>query len=263
MKKIPNKNNLPLPYGYIYLTTNKINNKQYIGKKVFDKYAHWCNYLGSGVVLKKAIEKYGNNNFDVQIIEYCFNEQDACQKERYWIEKYNAVYSDNFYNIAQGGDGGNVISGYTEEQRQQLSLKLSKQRKGKVNLGSKNGVARKVICLNTMKIFDSIVDAAKEYNISKDGIQQCCSKAFRSKTVTAPNGEKLQFEYYDKNKEYQYIPYERQYPHKLIHCITNDKIYNTIHEAVQDTQCSINSIRHCCTHHIHATRNGLQFEYVN
>lgn len=264
MKNIPNKNMLPLPYGYIYITTNKINGKRYIGKKAFDKYLHWCNYLGSGITLKRAIKKYGNENFDTKIIEYCFNEQDACIKEQYWIEQYNAVQSSDFYNIAQGGDGGNTIGGYTNEQKLQLSQKLSRQRKGKINLGAKNGVARKVICLNTMKVFDAIVNAAKEYNISKDAIQQCCSDSFPShKTVTSPSGEKLQFEYYDENKEYQYVPYERQYPHKAIHCITNNKIYNTIHEAVKDTQCSINSIRYCCKNHIRATRNGMQFEYVN
>ena len=44
-------------YGYIYETTNLINGKKYIGKRVsktFDKY-----YKGSGKLLRKAFTKYG------------------------------------------------------------------------------------------------------------------------------------------------------------------------------------------------------------
>ena len=262
MKNLPNNTILPLPYGYIYLTTNSIDNKKYIGKKVFDKWQHWRTYLGSGIHLKRAVTKYGKENFSVQIIEYCFDELDACNKEQYWIKYYDAVNSQDFYNIANGGDGGNVISGYNDEQRQQLSIKLSKARKGKINIGKDNGSARKVICLNTMEKFDTIVEAASYYNISKDAIQQCCSKTSRCKTVKSLDGERLQFEYYEDDKQYVYIPYQRQYPHKQIYCITNNKIYNTVKEASDDTQCSINSIRHCCNNHINATRNGMQFEYV-
>lgn len=102
MKNFPNNMILPLPYGYIYLTTNNVNNKKYIGKKVFDKYQHWRTYLGSGVYLQRAIKKYGKENFSIQIIEYCFDELDACNKEKYWIQYYNASKSKDFYNIANG-----------------------------------------------------------------------------------------------------------------------------------------------------------------
>lgn len=44
-------------YGYIYETTNLINGKKYIGKRVKPKFDG--NYKGSGKVLKHAIEKYG------------------------------------------------------------------------------------------------------------------------------------------------------------------------------------------------------------
>ena len=56
-------------FGYIYKTTNLINGKIYIGKRQkqeFDKY-----YLGSGIYLKKAIEKYGKENFSCEIIDKC------------------------------------------------------------------------------------------------------------------------------------------------------------------------------------------------
>jgi hypothetical protein len=53
--------------GYIYITTNLINNKKYIGQhksKSFD-----LNYLGSGKLIVEAIKKYGKDNFKTEVIE--------------------------------------------------------------------------------------------------------------------------------------------------------------------------------------------------
>ena len=111
---------------YIYKTTNLINQKQYIGKhfgRIDDS------YLGSGILLKKAIEKYGKENFKKEILYISQSEEENCEKEKYYIELYNAIESDNFYNIAEGGQGGFVTRGYTEEQRQQVNKKISQQLK--------------------------------------------------------------------------------------------------------------------------------------
>jgi len=64
------------PYGFIYITTNMINGKRYIGQKIFS--GKWKSYLGSGVVLLKAIKKYGRQNFNRNIVDiaYSFDELD-------------------------------------------------------------------------------------------------------------------------------------------------------------------------------------------
>ena len=49
---------------YIYLTTNLINGKKYIGKH----FGAICDsYLGSGTLLQRAIAKYGKENFKKEI----------------------------------------------------------------------------------------------------------------------------------------------------------------------------------------------------
>ena len=102
-------------YGFIYITTNHINGKRYIGQRKYDKQGKWKDYLGSGVVLSKAITKYGIENFSKEIIEECNSKKELNEREKYWISYYNAVNSNDFYNIASGGDGGNTLVGYTDK----------------------------------------------------------------------------------------------------------------------------------------------------
>ena len=86
---------------FIYLTTNLINNKKYIG---YHNGSPEDNYLGSGQEILKAIKKYGKNNFERKILEFCIDKQDAFNKEKKWIKYYNAVEDKNFYNISEGGE---------------------------------------------------------------------------------------------------------------------------------------------------------------
>jgi len=51
----------------IYLTVNLINNKFYIGQTITQD----RNYLGSGILITKAIKKYGRDNFKRIILRQC------------------------------------------------------------------------------------------------------------------------------------------------------------------------------------------------
>lgn len=101
----------------VYRTTNLINGKQYIGKSVYDD----PDYLGSGVLLKRAVEKYGPQNFKKTILEHCASEDQLNEREKFWIEIYDAVNDPNYYNVAPGGEGGNLY-GNTEEAKKRRGL---------------------------------------------------------------------------------------------------------------------------------------------
>jgi group I intron endonuclease len=115
--------------GIIYKTTNLINGKFYVGKDQNNN----DRYLGSGLLLKKAIKKYGRENFLKEILEECLIEV-LDIKEMYWIDKLNAV--SNGYNLAEGGKGGNTRKGYSEEQMIEWKDKKSKAQMGKIGHAS-------------------------------------------------------------------------------------------------------------------------------
>ena len=91
-------------YGYIYKTTNLINGKIYIGKR---KGEFTTSYKGSGKYLKNALNKYGVENFSVEVIEYCETLDIQNEREKYWISYYQNLDTP-MYNIAKGGDGGDT-----------------------------------------------------------------------------------------------------------------------------------------------------------
>jgi group I intron endonuclease len=98
----------------IYKTTNLLNNKIYIGQDSNNN----PKYLGSGLLLKKAIIKYGKDNFKKEIIEFCDNKKHLNEREKYWIEEFKSMDKSVGYNLSEGGFGGNT---YTEETKKKIS----------------------------------------------------------------------------------------------------------------------------------------------
>jgi group I intron endonuclease len=107
-------------YGYIYLTTNNVNGRQYIGKHSGDFNP---NYLGSGKLIRQAIKKYGRKLFTKILIENCLNQDELNAAEIKWIAFYDAVNNPIFYNITYGGEGnlGHIHSEETRKKIQQTS----------------------------------------------------------------------------------------------------------------------------------------------
>lgn len=131
-------------YGYIYETTNLINGKKYIGKHKFNKFDK--NYYGSGTNLKKALNKYGKENFKVIILEEVnTNQEDLDKAEIRWIEAANAVRSDKYYNNSYGGenegwypyhkvikDNPGLNPWLNRNHTEETKKKISESRKGKI-----------------------------------------------------------------------------------------------------------------------------------
>lgn len=110
----------------IYKTTNLINNKFYIGQEKNDS----DSYLGSGKILKNAIQKYGKENFRKEILEICESEKELDEKEIYWIKKLNATNRKIGYNICEGGRVNRTMIGknhpmYGKKHSIEMRMKIS------------------------------------------------------------------------------------------------------------------------------------------
>lgn len=112
--------------GNLYLITNTVNNKKYVGKTYLDIHGRFIAHLQESVKersahrpLYRAMNKYGIDNFQIELIGQ-FEEGLLEDKEIEMIQFYNTY--KNGYNATLGGDGrrhlqftdGEVITKYLE-----------------------------------------------------------------------------------------------------------------------------------------------------
>lgn len=114
--------------GYIYKVTNKINGKIYIGQTIQSVKDRWYRHCGkSGISkaelnthFKRAILKYGKENFTVETIEVCDSTK-LNDREKFYISYYNSY--TNGYNSTIGGQcGSKPFKTSKEEETQIISL---------------------------------------------------------------------------------------------------------------------------------------------
>jgi group I intron endonuclease len=144
----------------IYITTNLINGKKYIGSHICDNIDD--EYIGSGVYLKKAIKKYGKYNFKKSILAEVISAEEMKDLEMYYLDYYNAYNSLLFYNATKYPAG---VTNITEDHKQRISKvnkgnkynqgriwsEESKQRVSQANKGKKKNEDFKQLISNTHK----------------------------------------------------------------------------------------------------------------
>lgn len=121
-------------YGFIYQTTNKLNNKRYIGLCTHENpilNESKKQYLGSGKIIKNAIKRYGRKNFSRKILEVCFTKEELNAAEIKWIRELQPEY-----NITPGG-----LAGYSSVLKEYWSSMTPEERKVARNWGRKTSVA--------------------------------------------------------------------------------------------------------------------------
>jgi group I intron endonuclease len=109
----------------VYIIHNKINGKKYIGSDSKNN----PKYFGSGVNIKKAIKKYGKENFEKVILSEVNNTSLMKELEEYWIDYFDAYNNPLFYNATKYSAG---ITKYPEDKK----INVSNANKGnKYHLG--------------------------------------------------------------------------------------------------------------------------------
>ena len=108
---------------YIYLITNKIDGKTYVGKRQCpkNKTPETDTYMGSGIDLVPDQERLGIENFSKDILAICHSLREENILEKIYIKLYRDIGKAE-YNRAAGGDGGYI----SEEAYQKIGLKQKK-----------------------------------------------------------------------------------------------------------------------------------------
>lgn len=114
----------------VYQHKNKINSKVYIGITCQIPKRRWgengCNYKSSPHFYS-AIQKYGWNNFEHNILYAGLTREEACEKEQELIKQYNSTNPLYGYNCTTGGESFALND-------------LAKEKISKAMIGNKNGL---------------------------------------------------------------------------------------------------------------------------
>ena len=133
-------------YNCIYMYTNKINNKKYVGqtKNLLDRHRRHVQSSFNknakrdyNTPFHRAIRKYGIENFEIKILAENIETQEKLNEyEIFFIKRYKTLNIQNGYNVAEGGYN-NPFAGKTEKEMDEFKRKVSESRKGQM-IGENN-----------------------------------------------------------------------------------------------------------------------------
>lgn len=221
----------------IYCLINLINGKKYVGKTVNKlKKRIWVHKCNKNSYIGRAIQKYGWENFAVEILEECTAEE-LSEREIFWIKTLNTK-SPSGYNLTDGGEGS-LGREYSEETRTKIATGVPK---------------RAVRCIDTNEIFPSIKDAANHFEILSSEVWRVCKgQAIRRKG--------LKFEYVDNPLSEEERLREAKEKGKKVLCIETGNIYDSVAEAARQTGANRRHIA-CVCHGQRKTCGGYHWQFV-
>jgi group I intron endonuclease len=116
----------------LYKITNQINSKIYIGITKLLIEERWAKHLRDSASplypLHCAIQKYGAENFTIELLLESDIREDISSKEEPMIKFYQAHISQNGYNVAKGGYGGDLGPSANQKRRQTMLNKSDEEK---------------------------------------------------------------------------------------------------------------------------------------
>jgi group I intron endonuclease len=190
----------------VYKAINKLNGKVYIGitTKTLEhrKSIHKRDSKTKHTYFYRAIRKYGFDNFEWEVVDTATTIEELHEKEVFYIKQYDSFDNkDKGYNATSGGGSLYQI---TEEERLARSerakgennpmygtksplagTKFSDEHKAKISnalkgsyrphvIGGNNPAAKRVRNIDTGEEFDTLTEAGKSCNKSRQNIGVAC-----------------------------------------------------------------------------------------
>ena len=217
----------------VYQHKNKINGKIYIGitsQKPEDRWgSQGCNYKSSPHFYS-AIQKYGWNNFEHNILFTELTKEQACLKEQELIKEYDLMNREFGYNSTSGGD----IFVMNEETKQKISQAM---------MGNKNGLGHP--CSEEKK--KKISEAQKGRKFTKEHKQKL-SEAAKNRHVPCSEDKKQTL----KEKSHK----------KPVYCEELDKVFESVQECGRQLGIPATNISKLCNGR-GKTLKGYHLRYYN
>jgi group I intron endonuclease len=116
----------------IYSITNLVNNKKYVGKsisihnKFYQHKTHLRRNEHVNTYLQHAWNKYKEENFVFEVLEECSLEQ-LQEKEIYWINFYQCLYTDKGYNLVDENKATLIEEGKNKSRKQVCKIDSTNQ----------------------------------------------------------------------------------------------------------------------------------------
>ena len=164
---------------FVYITTNLITGKQYVGDHSSDNLND--GYLGSGIYLNESVNKYGRENFKRDILQIVDTKEEAFNLQQKYITEYDTL-KPNGYNISPTGGHGTANS-WSDESRKKLS---------KSHTGMK-------------QTEQTIQKRIKKCNIKREETKKKQSQSLQGHTVTKQTAEKISNALKGKKKSLEHI----------------------------------------------------------
>jgi group I intron endonuclease len=210
----------------IYLATNEINGKQYVGQTIHTLTYRWSQHRhaafkqNSQNVLAKALRKHGVDTWTVKVIDTATSREELDKKEIDYIVKLNTHYlQGDGYNMSFGGDSNRGI----KQSPETVAKKIAKQNKA-------------IVCIETGKVFGSIREAAFELKVSPGFIgnvlhgRKSTAKGFTFKYL---NNEDANILAQQKEKAREIYRKEHFTSGRSIVCLSNGIVFSSIKEAAR------------------------------
>ena len=217
----------------VYQHKNKINEKVYIGITSQKPEQRWgsqgCNYKSSPHFYS-AIQKYGWDNFEQNILFTDLTKEQACLKEQELIKEYNSTNREFGYNSTSGGD----IFTMNEETKQKMSQAM---------IRNQNGLGHP--CSEEKK--EKISNAQKGRKFTEEHKQKL-SEAAKNRHVPC-------------SEEKKQILKEKSHK-KSVYCEELDKIFESVQECSRQLGIPATSISKLCNGR-GKTLKGYHLRYYN
>lgn len=215
----------------IYIITNNINNKKYVGQSVDIKRRLKSHFSSTNKsLLGHSIIKYGRDNFSIEIIEIEKELLDEAEKQK--INELDCIHP-NGYNMLPGGKPYETLGTHLNKGRK--CSEETKQKLRIINLGKKHSDETRQKQSKTMKGRIRSPEHQEKLNKSKTGQKRTDEQ--RQRMSAAHIGEKHSKERIEKSslrKRLQRIERLEQFPNILYRIIIELK-----HRGLSDNKISV------------------------